>query len=426
MRRIVLTFLLLLTFGVSLASAASRVGTELRVSVNDTPRQRQPVAALDGQGGALVVWANSRLGIIGRRIAVDDSATAANGAEMRLLANVNLPAIPGEGVVVAHKDPALLYEADGSFWVFWTRERAYLKSVPFHDTRTVLAQEIRARKFDAQGQGLGDSIFIGDGAPAFQSNPRAVRTSAGTIAVFWQSNDPKATTPPAGAGVYARFLAADGKPLGAAFRVNQGSNVETANPALATAADGRVLMVWDAPDGSAAGVYRRLYSAQGVALGDAQRVNTTTAGRQAHPTAAWLDGSGFLVLWHGATGERFRTRIYGQRLDGNGQPIGSQIEVSHGLEEYEYDPAVVATPGGTFMAAWMLWDKSFPRALRALELSGTGARLGSGEINVNTYRMDAQYRSFLATDTAGGVLAVWEGFFNKHAGISAQRIALSE
>ena len=181
------------------------------------------------------------------------------------------------------------------------------------------------------------------------------------------------------------------------------------------------------PDASSTGVYRRVYSAAGVALGDAARVNTSVDGRQAHPSAAWLDGSGFLVLWHGATGERFRTRIYGQRLDGNGQAIGGQIEISRGLEEYEYDPAVIATQKGTFLVAWMLWDKSFPRALRAVELTATGAlRPGTGEINVNTFRMDAQYRTFLTTRPGGGVLAVWEGFHERRAGISAQRIALSE
>ena len=210
MRRISSLFLLLLTVGVTLATAASRVGTELRVSVNDTPRQRYPVAALDGQGGALVAWANSRLGILGRRIAVDPASTT-SGAEMRLLANVNLPAIPGEGEVIAHKEPALLYQADGSFWIVWTHERAYLKSAPFHDTRTVLAQEIRARKFNAQGQPAGDTVFIGKGAPPFQTNPRVLRTANG-IVVAWQTNDQKGQQP-TGNGIYARFLDANGAPI---------------------------------------------------------------------------------------------------------------------------------------------------------------------------------------------------------------------
>jgi len=418
-RRIVLSFLLLAAFSATLATAASRFGTELRVSVNDTPRQRYPVAALDGQGGALVVWANTRLGVIGRRVSLDTPGTG--GAEMRLLANTNLASIPGEGEVVAHREPALLDEADGSFRVFWTRERAYLKSVPFHETRTVLAQDICTRLFNAQGQPLGPVAVVGGGAPTFQSKPRVARTSAGTIAVVWQSEDQIAGSS-AGDGVFARILDASGAPLGPVFRVNQPlPSLAAANPALATNGDGRVLIVWDAPDGSGSGVFRRLFSAQGAALGDAQRVNSTTAGRQEHAAAAHLDGD-FLVLWHGATGERLRTRIYGQRFSGNGQRIGGEIEVSHGAEEYEYDPAVVATPRGTYVAVWMLWDKSFPRALRGLEMAADGSVLGNGEINVNTFRMDAQYRSSLAVDSHDGVLAVWEGFWNRHAGISAQRI----
>ncbi|HYU30563.1 MAG TPA: hypothetical protein VEW48_00235 [Thermoanaerobaculia bacterium] len=422
MRRIAFSFLLFVALGASLATAASRVGNEWRINTNDTPRQRYPVAALDGHGGALVVWANTRLGILGRRVSLADP-NAAGSSEMTLLPNVNLPSIPGEGVVVAHKEPALLSEADGSFWVFWSRERAYLRSVPFYETRKVLTQEIRARRFDAQGAPLGPVLFVGEGAPPFQSKPRVLRTSTGTIAVVWQSDDQVAGAT-AGDGVFARFLNASGTPLGPAFRVNPVlPNPAAANAALAADSDGRVLVAWEASDGNSPGVYRRLYTAQGVALGDVQRVNSGTIGRQgARPAAGFLPGSGFLVLWQGATGERFRTRIYGQRFDSAGQRIGGEIEVSHGALEYEYDPSIVVTSHGTYFAAWMLWDSSFPRAVRGHELAGDGSPIGE-EINVSTFRVDAQYRTSLAADPHDGVLAVWEGFWNRHAGISAQRIS---
>jgi len=419
-RRIAFSFLLLVALGVGLATAAGRVGTEWRISVNDTPRQRYPVAALDGQGGALVVWANTRLGIMGRQVSLTDP-NAASGPEMRLLGNTNLPSIPGEGIVLAHKEPALLYEADGSFWVFWTRERSYLKSVPFHDTRTLLTQDIRALHFDANGQQInGRTLVVGQGAPGFQSKARVLRTAAGTTAIVWQSDDLNTATT-VGDGVFARFLDASGNPLGRPFRVNPTVGDLSANPALASDSAGRVLIVWDANDGSGPGVYARLYSAQGEALGAAQRINSTTAGRQNRPAAAFSEGQGFMVLWQGATGERFRTRIYGQRLDSAGQKIGGQIEVSHGALEYEYDPSLVATPRGTYIAAWMLWDSSFPRAVRGRELNADGSPF-SDEINVSTSRVDAQYRTALAAHPVDGVLAVWEGFPNHRAGIAAQRL----
>lgn len=419
MRRIALSFLLLAAFGVGLATAASRVGTEWRINVNDTPRHRYPAAALDGNGGALVVWANTRLGIMGRQVSLADP-NAASGPEMMLLGNTNLTQIPGEGIVLAHKEPALLYEADGSFWVFWTRERSHLKSVPFHDTRTLLSQDIRAAHFDANGQQIGRTLVVGQGVPGFQSKASVLRTAAGTIAVVWQSDDQNAATT-VGDGVFARFLDASGTPLGRPFRVNATAGDLSGNAALASDAEGRVLIAWDAADGSGAGVFGRFYSAQGEALGAAQRINSTTVGRQGRPAAAHIDGQGFMVLWQGATGERLRTRIYGQRLDSAGQRIGGEIEVSHGAEEYEYDPALVATPRGTYMAAWMLWDKSFPRAVRGRELNADGSPF-SEEINVSTSRVNAQYRTSLAAHPNDGVLAVWEGFPNRRAGIAAQRL----
>lgn len=420
MRRIALSFLMVAALGASFAVAADRVGNELKVNVNDTPRQRYPVAALDGEGGALVVWTNTRLGILARHVSLDNPN--GGGPEMMLLGNTNLPSIPGEGIVLAHKEPALLYNEDGSFWVFWSRERAHLRSVPFHETRTILSQEIRARRFDAQGQPLGPSLFIGDGGQRLQTRPSVLRTSEGNIAVVWQSDDQKTNTN-SGDGVFGRFLNAAGAPLGPVFRVSQpNQEFPAANASLAAADNGRVLVVWDAPDGSWTGVFRRLYDGDGKALTEVQRVNTKTASRQAKPSAAYLDGH-FLVLWHAATGERFRTRIQGQRFDLDGARVGNEIEVSFGAEEYEYDPTIVATPRGTFFASWMLWDKSFPRAVRGRELAADGSGLGE-EININTFRVGAQYRSFLAVHPEEGLLAVWEGYFNRRAGISAQRIDL--
>jgi len=97
------------------------IGDEFKLNTEAQSLPHNPVAAFNGAGNAVVVWENEISGLRGRFVAADGSAL---GSEIGLVANSNLPSIPGEGDVVGRKNPAVLYLASGKFLVFWTSELA--------------------------------------------------------------------------------------------------------------------------------------------------------------------------------------------------------------------------------------------------------------------------------------------------------------
>lgn len=393
---------------VGLTTATSSFAAESGISVNDVQRQKVPVAVMDDDGSALVVWHNTRLGIMSRVVPVADPSSA-SAPERLLIANTHVPSVPGEGIVLTHREPAVVSDDDGGFWLFWSRERAFLKVVPFHENRQVLSQDIRLRHYDRNGEPTGPATLVSP-AVGLQSQPRAIRTSDGGIAVTWRSDDvnPNST---AGDGVFVRLFDAEGKARGAAVRVSAATQ-EAAWPALAADSRGRVLVLWHAPDADTLGIYRALLNAGGDLVSPAQRVNATTAGRQTQPAAIARPDGGFLVLWQGAVGLRLKTQIFARNLDAAARPSGSESIISSGVLEYEMGPAIVRTGRDTFFAAWVSWDSSFPRAMRGIELTTDGAMVGE-ERNLNSFRLDAVYRAFLAHSDRDGTFALWEGFLQR-------------
>jgi len=70
-------------------------------------------------------------------------------------------------------------------------------------------------------------------------------------------------------------------------------------PAAATAADGSMVVTWEAKDSSTNqwDIMARRFAADGSAVGDAWRVNTETSSNQRHPTVAVADNGEFLITW---------------------------------------------------------------------------------------------------------------------------------
>ena len=81
--------------------------------------------------------------------------------------------------------------------------------------------------------------------------------------------------------------------------VNQFSTGDQALPAIASAADGRYVVVWqsDDQDGSLSGIYARRYTAAGTAAGDEFRVNNETRSRQSRPSVAMAPDGRFAIAW---------------------------------------------------------------------------------------------------------------------------------
>lgn len=114
-----------------------------------------------------------------------------------------------------------------------------------------------------------------------QERPWVDRDSLGRFVVAWQSYGQDGSS----WGVFARRFDAAGTPLSNEFRANTHTPSFQERPAVATAADGRFMVVWQSgsQDGPSFGTFGQRYDANGAAVGP--RAGDGAAGTPGSPPA---------------------------------------------------------------------------------------------------------------------------------------------
>lgn len=157
-------------------------------------------------------------------------------------------------------------------------------------------QGVFVRGFDAAGIPLGTEARVNETTAGMQLQPDVAMRPDGRSVVVWQGNGPGDDW-----GVFARRYAAGGAPLGGEIAVNTTTAGNQVNPSVATMPDGGFVVAWNgAGDGDDTGVFVRRFDAYGTPHGPELRVNATTAGAQAQPSVAVARGGEILVVWTGA------------------------------------------------------------------------------------------------------------------------------
>ena len=244
-------------FPVSSFAEARRLGAEQAVSVTPV-RQRNPAAALRQDGSGWVVWENLSQGLVGRRLS---RAGEPVGDELLLVANRNLDAIPAQGIVLWHKEPAIAALSDGGFLMVWTRERVALRVDHFWEDRDILERLVFAQFYDANGRASSRPFRVDAGAAGWQGSPRVVLGS-GWAAVAWQQAVSPAARLDQGE-LRGRILDLAGGFAGDSFRL---AAAPSGYPVLAVDGDDVLWAAWQAPDGSGDGVFARRFRANGRPL----------------------------------------------------------------------------------------------------------------------------------------------------------------
>lgn len=253
-----------------------------------------------------------------------------------------------------------------------------------------------------------------------QYSPRVAADAAGRHVVVWTSFGQDGSVE----GIYGRLFGADGLPLAPEFRVNTFTPGAQIRPAVAMAASGSFVVVWQshAQDGSEFGIRAQRYNAEGAPVGGEIAVNSFTAGNQIRPSVAMHADGSFVVVWQSADQDGSGFGIFGQRFASDGSPIGSEFPVNVYTINGQRDARVAATPAGGFIVTWTSagQDGSGDGVyLRRFDSAGSPA---SGDVLVNTRTSDKQENSALAVDALGRALVAWTGWSQdgSGAGIFAQ------
>lgn len=245
---------------------------EFRLSTSAVHNEYYPATAFCPDGGFVAVW----------------QRFLPNGDDSHVLARWFDPsgAPRGEEMVVSSEDyptngyPDVACDLQGRAIVVW-------------EACCTLAgdeADIRLRRFDADGETLGDEVRV-ETEPGRTFNPSLAVAPDGRFAVAWDTYG----------RVWARRFNAGGVPAELPWKVSPPGlptdGFEGAADTLLDAA-GNLLVTWTSSgrDGSDYGVYGKWYDDTGAEKGGLFRLNTTTRFDQGGAKIAWQPG-GFFAAW---------------------------------------------------------------------------------------------------------------------------------
>ncbi len=207
--------------------------------------------------------------------------------------------------------------------------------------------------------------------------------------------------------------------MSAAFQVNTFTPMVQMYADIASAPDGRFVVVWESWNDYPlyVDVFGQRFDSSGGAVGTEFQVNASTQHIERRPAVAVADAGEFVIAWDKRIG--YRGGILFQRFDSGGTPQGTAVEVTETIDLGGYSGPrfnnlmgdVSAAGDGSFMVVWA--SSGYPMApdgdsigVFARRFDSLGAALGA-ELQVNTFTTSAQGNPAVARD-GDSFIVVWE------------------
>ena len=209
------------------------------------------------------------------------------------------------------------------------------------------------------------------------------------------------------------------QPANPELDVNTIAAFDQINPALCWG-DGSVgLVVWQdwsgtQGDQASTSVKGQMVRIDGSLLGGEFLINTQTAKSQGWPSAAKLDGGGFIVVWQDMSrtlGDDKGASIKGQLLAADGAKVGGEFLVNTSVNGDQFLPQVTGLHGGGFAVCWADAGASAADSsglsVKAQAFDAAGVKVGT-EALVNTQTAGNQSVPVLAGLANGNFAVAWQ------------------
>ncbi|MDJ0764426.1 MAG: DUF4215 domain-containing protein [Myxococcota bacterium] len=310
----------------------------------------------------------------------------------------------------AQIDPTVAMAPDGRFVVVW---QSYGQDGS--------GNGVFGQRYDVAGNPLGVEFQNNTYTANSQERPAVAMASDGRFVSVWQSESQDGNQE----GVFGQRYDANGNPLGKEFQVNTYTDNVQEAPAVAMAADGPFIIVWQSydQDGSSYGIFGQRYESNGNPEGDEFQVNTCTNYSQKQPDVAMAQDGRFVVVWEGFDQDGSSYGIFGQRYGSNGNPEGDEFQVNTYTVNAQERPAVAMAADGTFAVIWeSRFQNGSHHGILGQRFDPAGNPVGD-EFQVNTYTDSVRSSPAVALGSDGRLVAVWEsdGQDGDDLGIFAQR-----
>lgn len=358
------------------------VGNEFQVNTFTTDNQDTPAIAVDAQGNYVVVWESfdqdgDDNGVYAQRY---DRFGNAIGTEIQ----VNSTTLGEQG------DPVVGMDANGNFVVAWTQD--------------LFGVNVYARRFDSNGNALGNQFRVNTITPNDQDTPAIAMNADGQFVITWESLDQDSN----GEGIFAQIYDSAGNEIGGEIAVNNSTFGDQFNPVVGIDGSGNFTIAWTSDTGFVVSVRARRFTNTGITIGNEFTVNTTGADDQDTPAIAMNANGDFVVAWESANQDGSGDGVYAQRYSNTGAEVGGEIAVNTFTTSNQDDPSVAIDADGNFLVAWESnGQDGSGDGVYGQYFDNTGAKQGT-EFQINTFTTAAQREVALAMDASGNAIAVWQ------------------
>jgi Ca2+-binding RTX toxin-like protein len=307
------------------AADGAVLGAEFRLDGGITDSSRPAVAAVD-DGGFVAVWERADGQLLAR---IYDSAGMPRGGAFPVGAQSPGDKRGARAINLGHGEFAVAWQTDGT-----------------GSTATITLQRYSSAAVPIAIGAAVDIVAEVPGNPGFS----LASCDSGEFIVAWTGINAAG-----GESVFARRFSAAGAPVGEPIRVDDNTAFDHRDPALASLAGGGFVLTWtaDLRDGDE-DVYARLLDESGSPRGAAWRVNNLTELPQRNADVTATDDGGFVIAWHSEPG--IHPAEYGsvraQYFDRAGNPVRDEIPVTLESRERASRPVIVTDLDGGFDVYW--------------------------------------------------------------------------
>jgi hypothetical protein len=210
-------------------------------------------------------------------------------------------------------------------------------------------KDILFESFDSDGDPGAGSQRANQTTTASQQLPDIACRPDGGFLIVWESREQDGD----GLGIFGRSFDGDGDPLGPEFQINSHTTDNQRNP-RACVGSGVATIVWDSfgQDGDAAGIYAQRYDAGGAPLGTEMQVNSFATSNQRNPAVACAADGRHVVVWQSAMQDGDGDGIFGRFYAADGSAAGAEFQMNVGTYDHQRHPNIAIAPNGTIAVVW--------------------------------------------------------------------------